>query len=80
MKDEYVMETGLASDSNPVIKCSPGMYNMLIKEARAIFEEELKVHNKIHHRKVAKKLAKKSPALAVLSAMPLLDLKGHYDD
>lgn len=69
---KYVMETGLASDLNPVIKCSPEMYNLLIQEIDDLFEQLIMNGPAAEKYTRIRRVCKLYPALAVLRGMPKL--------
>jgi hypothetical protein len=65
MQKKFYIETGLASDLNPVIKCSPDMYDQIIQECRNIVSDIKKLPTEI-----GKEEAKKIAALWILSTHP----------
>lgn len=68
--NKYEIITGLASDLNPVIKCTPAMYDQLLEECRAVILDFVGDGTNIEKEKKAKEFGKKYPAICILSQHP----------
>lgn len=69
--DKYSLETGLNRKLQPVLVCSPDLYDELIAECRAFFEVMVKSAPESMRGEALKKYCRLYPAIGLLAQQPM---------